>query len=157
MGDVACLVACSASKRDERTVAWQLYDSTLFQKSWTAATVLGQPYVVSAKHGLVPPHRRLDPYDETLKTKGEAECTEWAENVLKVLPTDYYEHVVVFGGRDYVEPLRRVHEGPFATNTDHVTFHDPYADTGGNGEQMSLADDLYYATLEGGEVPDVLP
>jgi len=140
----AVFVACSATKRDTRSPAWKLYDSTLFEKSWTAAQMLGQPYVISAKHGLVPPMKRLEPYDETLKTKSSAEANSWADGVWKTLP-EQYDTVVILGGRDYVVPLKRTHDGPFSTPT--VTIHDPYEPTSGNGQQMAVAGELAWTAV----------
>jgi len=140
----AVFVACSDTKRDKKSPAWKLYDSTLFEKSWTAAQMLGDPYVISAKHGLVPPMKRLEWYNETLKTKSQAERTSWAEDVWNVCP-EHYDEVVILGGRDYVEPLKRTHEGPFSTPD--VEIHDPYEPTSGNGQQMAVAGELAWTAV----------
>jgi len=133
MEDTAALVACSNSKRDSRNPGWSLYDSVGFEKSWTAAMVIGHPYVMSAKHGLVDPTERLDPYDKTLKDYTWAEKVAWAEDVLAALD-DGYQTIVLFGGRDYVEPIKHVAE--------EYTIEDPYEGTSGNGTQMSIAGDI---------------
>ena len=140
MEAIATLVACSKSKREERTVSWQLYNSTLFQKSWAAASAIGHPYVVSAKHHLLGPTERVDDYNETLKTKTKAERDEWADVVVSQLD-DHYDAVVVFGGRDYVDPLFRAFGD--------VRFFDPYEQTSGNGQQMSVADEITRRVYDG--------
>lgn len=141
MIDTACLVACGSSKRNGKEPAWQLYDSTLFQKSWGAAMMLGQPYVISAKHGLLHADDRIEPYDETLKNKDDAEKRQWAEDIESEL-SNKYNTVIIFGGRDYVEPIKDV----FGTYRD-VDVLDPYNGTSGNGEQMSVGGDIIAAEV----------
>lgn len=147
--EIAALVACSESKQDDRTIAWQLYNSTLFQKSWTAATVVGTPFVMSGKHGLVRATERLDHYDEYLGDKDAAEKRLWAEGVLDDLPSQY-DTVVLFGGRDYVEPIKKI--TPTYPRRD-LTVYDPYLQTSGNGQQMRVADEIaeraYESRVEG--------
>lgn len=128
----AALVACSNSKRDNRNVSWALYNSTLFEKSWAAASLVGDPFVISAKHHLLTVDDRLDPYDKTLKNFSWDEKVTWAETVCEQLP-EKYDEIVVFGGRDYVEPLLAVAEIP---------VRDVYEGTVGNGEQMATAGDI---------------
>jgi len=142
---IAVLVACSDGKRDGPQPSWGLYDSTLFEKSWTAAQMLGQPYVMSAKHGLVPPTQRLEKYDKTLKNATKAEKLTWAEDVWNSLPREY-DAVVLLGGRDYVDPLKETYQGPF--NTPEVTLYDPYEETTGNGQQMVVAGKLALKSVE---------
>lgn len=130
--DCAALVACSKSKREKRTVAWQLYDSILFQKSWAAATLVGEPYVMSAKHGLLAVNDRVDPYDETLRNATQSERHEWAQSL--DIPSTY-ETLVLFGGRDYVNPVKDVYG-------DNYCIVDVYADCTGNGQQMAVAGEI---------------
>lgn len=144
MNDVAVFVACGKHKRDSKQPIWSLYDSTLFQKSWTAAQMLGDPWVLSAKHGLVPPMHRHEPYDETLKDKTGAEKRTWAENIWKMVP-ETYDTVVVLGGRDYVEPLKETQSPLVAPE---VELFDPYEETVGNGQQMSVAGELAWTAVE---------
>lgn len=139
--DTACLVACGSSKRDGSQPAWGLYDSTLFEKSWAAASLVGDPFVMSAKHGLLTVDDRLKRYNETLKDYTEAEKCEWAESVAKELP-NHYDVVVLFGGRDYVNPLKEALD---------VEVVDAYEGTSGNGKQMAVAGDIVEMELNGGE------
>lgn len=131
---VASFVACSSSKVDSRTVAYQLYDSTLFQKSFSAAQLIGEPYIMSAKHGLLRASERIDPYDEYLGDKTVAEKQSWGEDVVSDIP-DTYDCIVLFGGRDYVEPIVDQYDG-------NASLYDAYKDTSGIGQQLSFAGDV---------------
>lgn len=134
MGEnVAALVACSKNKEASRAVSWKMYDSILFEKSWNAATLLGHPYVMSAKHGLLPVNERIDEYDETLRNYSDDERREWADDVLSSL-SDEYDTIVLFGGRDYVDPIIEMN--------DTYDVRDPYDGTSGNGVQMSIAGEI---------------
>lgn len=139
MSNIACLVACSRSKRDGRNVSFGVYDSVLFEKSWGAASLVGDPFVMSAKHHLLSVNDRVDDYDETLKNYSSDEKIEWAEEVAGQLPR-HYDVVVLFGGRDYVEPLKEVLD---------VEVVDAYEGTSGNGKQMAVAGEIVEAELNG--------
>lgn len=139
---VACLVACGSSKRDGSNPSWGLYSSTLFEKSWAAASLVGQPFVMSAKHGLLTVDDRITPYNETLKNYSAEEKQAWAHEVASSLP-DKYDTVVLFGGRDYVDPLIEAFN--------NIEVIDPYQNTSGNGRQMSVAGDIIEMELNGDE------
>ena len=68
------LVGCVKSKQSDPAIAADLYRSALFRgrRRWVETTC-GRWFVLSAKHGLVSPPEMLEPYDETLTTKGLAE------------------------------------------------------------------------------------
>lgn len=135
MSDVAVLVQCGSQKADGRTISWQLYTSTLFQKSWTAASMLGHPYVMSAEHGLVHADDRHDTYDESLTDKDETYKRHWGRDVLGSLPR-HYDTLVLLGGRDYVLPLQWAVED---RERSFEEIYDPYSVTSGNGQQMRVA------------------
>jgi hypothetical protein len=80
------LVGCVKSKRGSAALAADLYTSALFhgRRRWVEASC-SRWYILSAKHGLVAPDEMLDPYDETLTTKGSRERHAWAERVLAQL------------------------------------------------------------------------
>jgi hypothetical protein len=143
MEKTASLVACSKSKSDSREIAWKLYESPYFENLWAAASLVGDPYVMSAKHGLVKPTERLDPYDETLKNYSAEQKKEWGEEVLSSIP-DHYDTVVLFGGRDYVNPIKEANE----SSGEPYQIDDPFAETSGNGEQMAVASEIAENTME---------
>ncbi len=80
------LVGCVKSKRGSAAPAADLYTSALFhgRRRWVEASC-SRWYILSAKHGLVAPSEMLDPYDETLTTKGSGERRAWADRVLAQL------------------------------------------------------------------------
>lgn len=80
------LVGCVKSKRGSAAPAADLYTSALFhgRRRWVEASC-SRWYILSAKHGLVSPDQMLDPYDETLTTKGSGERRAWADRVLAQL------------------------------------------------------------------------
>lgn len=80
------LVGCVKSKRASAAPAADLYTSALFlgRRRWVETTC-SRWFVLSAKHGLVAPGEMLDPYDETLTTKGSRERHAWSDRVLTQL------------------------------------------------------------------------
>lgn len=79
------LIQCTDSKRDEPAPAKDFYD-----RPW---------YILSAKHGLVPPGRRLTPYDERGISK------EQAREIAMELWEHGFDTVHVTAGRDYTRHL----------------------------------------------------
>ena len=69
---------------------------------------LNDSYVLSAKHGLVPMDRRLEPYDLSLEDLSPAERAAWALRVKERV--DVYQtvrlEVTVLAEELYAEPLR---------------------------------------------------
>lgn len=80
------LVGCVKSKRGSAARAADLYTSALFlgRRRWVEASC-SRWYILSAKHGLVAPDEILEPYDETLTTKGGRDRRAWADGVLSQL------------------------------------------------------------------------
>jgi len=60
------LIQCTASKRDEKAPAKEMYDESVYfraMRNWAEAR--GHPwYIISAKHGLLSPETTIKPYDE---------------------------------------------------------------------------------------------
>ena len=107
------LVSCVARKLCVPAPAKDLYTSPLFVKTRAYAEKTGRPwFVLSAKHGLVPPDKVIAPYDCTLKNMGVADRRRWASNVLTQLEPhlEVVEAVTVLAGKTYYEflepPLR---------------------------------------------------
>src|SRR5262245_22814516 len=80
------LVGCVKSKRAHATRASDLYKSSLFRgrRSWVEKTC-SQWFILSARHGLVRPDARLEPYDQSLVSASRAERRVWSEKVLAAL------------------------------------------------------------------------
>lgn len=82
------LVGCVKDKASVALPAEHLYRSTLFvgRRRYVERTC-DRWFVLSARHGLIEPATIVEPYDETLKTKGRAERRHWSESVLEQLDT----------------------------------------------------------------------
>jgi hypothetical protein len=80
------LVGCVKAKRSSPAPAGDLYVSPLFlgRRRYVERTC-EQWFVLSAKHGLLPPTELVAPYDETLKTKPTAARRRWSDQVLDQL------------------------------------------------------------------------
>ena len=80
------LVGCVKGKLPVPAPAAQLYTSPLFRlRRGYVERTCDAWYVLSAKHGLVPPHHVLEPYDQTLKRATRAERRDWSRQVLAAL------------------------------------------------------------------------
>ena len=95
------LIQCTKSKRDERSPASDLYDeSQLFRKMRSYVQAAGlEWYVLSAKVGLLPPEKNIEPYDEFGVDEQTAKS---AANDLERLGVDEVE---VIAGRKYTAEL----------------------------------------------------
>ena len=102
--DTLVLVGCGQNKRDSKQPIWKLYEGDYFDKKMTLAMLLGHPAVLSAKHGLVMPHEKIEPYDEDLREKEDYKKESWALSVFNSIPEDY-EKVAILAGKDYREHL----------------------------------------------------
>lgn len=101
------LIQCTDSKRKQPAPARLLYDeSSYFRAMREWAEAHDRPwYILSAKHGLVPPERRLGPYDE----RGISE--EQAQRISRELWQQGYDVVHITAGRDYTNHLVPALEG----------------------------------------------
>jgi hypothetical protein len=76
------LISCVSKKQRIASCARDLYVSPLFVKGREyIESHCDKWYILSAKHGLVSPHEIVEPYEETLKTKGREERERWASDV----------------------------------------------------------------------------
>ena len=95
------LIQCTNKKRKGVHKAKQLYDESHYfciMRAWARST--GNPwYILSAKHGLVPPSERIANYDERgLSVK---QCKEIATKLDDAGVTE----VLITAGKDYTNPL----------------------------------------------------
>jgi hypothetical protein len=78
------LVACTSRKREHPTAAEYMYDSPLFKgASYYCRTRCDVWYVLSAKHGVISPLERIDPYDQSLIGAKSNAQREWAQKALR--------------------------------------------------------------------------
>jgi hypothetical protein len=117
------LVSCGKSKRAHRSKAKDLYTGTLFRLSMAYARQLNvdEVYILSAKHGLLDPERKIRPYDKTLKGMTAREVRAWAAGVATELRkrTDLErDHFILLASNDYrkyLVPYLRSSEGSAAS------------------------------------------
>ena len=78
------LIACSSRKKTHAAPAHDLYDSDLFNLSLQFAERLepDEIYVLSAKYGLLPIERVIEPYNKTLNEMSASDVKRWATYVL---------------------------------------------------------------------------
>ena len=103
-----CLVSCGRRKVSNAVPAKDLYCSPQFRKTRELVESQGWPwFILSAKHGLLDPERRTEPYDKTLTTMNGAEQEEWAAAVIDALKSHLVEvrSVVIFAGETYRKHL----------------------------------------------------
>lgn len=95
------LIQCTNSKRNQPAPARNLYDPSGYFRDMRAwAQSRGDPwFILSAEHGLVPPERRLAPYDE----RGISESQ--AREIATELWRREFDTVHVTAGRDYTRHL----------------------------------------------------
>ena len=95
------LIQCTNTKRSGTHKARDLYDeSAYFRRMRKWAQARGDPwYILSAKHGLVAPDTRLEPYDERGLTDTQA------ETIATQLHADGVDTIHVTAGRDYTDEL----------------------------------------------------
>lgn len=103
-----CLVSCGCCKLKHAAPAKSLYRSERFQRTRRFVEERGWPwFILSAKHGLLPPDRKIDRYDETLCTMPEEDRKKWAEGVLDDLRPRLGDvrSIVIFADPKYSEHL----------------------------------------------------
>lgn len=77
-------ISCVSKKLPHRAMAEELYVSDLFKKSLAYARTLAPKkiFILSAKYGLVPLDKVIEPYEQTLNTMRDRDVKDWAANVL---------------------------------------------------------------------------
>jgi hypothetical protein len=105
-----CLIACSRTKAPVAAPAASLYRGDLFQKSltWAQREDYTEVAILSARHGVVPLHQVVEPYDDSLTTATMLQRRRWAAHVLATLQEHWLAEaceVTFMAGRRYTEPL----------------------------------------------------
>jgi hypothetical protein len=108
------LVACAKTKLAHPAQAQDLYTSPLFRSAaWYCREVYDCWYILSAKHGVVPPSVELQPYDLTLTDLSPDERWAWGTSVTESLRRrhpgrhEWYLHA----GGVYRKPIERRLDG----------------------------------------------
>lgn len=119
---------CGSDKRDQKSVSWKLYDSLYFESRMSTAMMLGRPFIVSAKHGLVRPSDRLEPYDASMSSLEEYEKDSWALGIVTKIPPNV-DSVYLLTSKAYSKPLKKM-----LLNQTDVNIYDCFVNCSGIGE-----------------------
>ena len=114
------LISCVSKKLTHRAKAKDLYISTLFKLNLKYAEKLNPDdiFILSAKYGLLPLDREIEPYEQTLNNMRSNEIRQWAHLVLEklnsVCPIDETEFIFLAGDkyRKYLLPHMRHCQSP---------------------------------------------
>lgn len=81
------LISCVSKKREHKTKAKYLYQSTLFKYALKYAQKFtpDKIYILSALYGLVELDEEINPYNKTLNKMKKIEKQEWSNKVLNQL------------------------------------------------------------------------
>src|SRR5450759_2994064 len=94
------LIPCVSQKLSHAALAKDLYVSSLFKFCLRYAKTLKPDliFILSAKYGLVALDQPLEPYNDTLNTKRDAEIRQWAQGVVQQLRSkvDLERDTVIF-------------------------------------------------------------
>ena len=105
-------LSCTKEKANKRCKAKDMYmESSLFEKSYKYAETLNPDkiYILSAKHGLLPLSKEIDPYNVTLNDASVDERKKWTETVVKQMKKagiDFNAKTYFFCGENYIEFLK---------------------------------------------------
>lgn len=117
-GKCIALVSCVKTKSDRALPAKNLYISTWFKKAQSLVERSGAEwFILSAKHGLLNPNDKIEPYEQTLKIMDAAERRVWAAKVIDqmdILLPDA-DKVIILAGVDYRTNLMQYLYGRFAS------------------------------------------
>lgn len=104
------VVPCGTTKAAVPSPAGQLYLGTYHRLGLRAATALtgtDSIRILSARHGLLPLHRKIDPYNLRLGQPGAVTAEHLREQAAGQGLLDHPD-VILFGGRDHVELAQQV-------------------------------------------------
>lgn len=106
------LLSCTKSKLDKPAPAKDMYSpSPMFQKTKAYGETLkpDKMFILSAKYGLLPMDKQIEPYDLTLKTMKKDEKDKWGEMVKqqmgKVGVNPQSDKFTFLTGSEYMKPL----------------------------------------------------
>ncbi len=109
------LISCVAKKLEGKHEAYKLYSpSTLFKTHWNYALYClkkdprKEIFIISAKHGVISPFKKIEKYDVTLKTMSKEDRRNWAQKVILQLQEKFNLNktkFIILAGKDYYEYL----------------------------------------------------
>ena len=104
-------VGCGAAKRKRACKAEDMYTGSYFKQCITYAKTLTKDnniYILSAKYGVLPLNKVINPYNKTLNTMSKDEINEWANMVITQLQELHITPdmpVTFICGKNYYQPL----------------------------------------------------
>lgn len=106
-------ISCSKTKCSKKTVAENMYTSTLFKYSLEYAKSLKPThiYILSAKYGVLELDRQIEPYNKTLNTMNDKQVKLWSYKCykqLKELNTNFNDEVIFLTGEQYHKYLKQI-------------------------------------------------
>ena len=106
------LLSCTKSKLDKPAPAKDMYSpSPMFQKTKAYGETLkpDKMFILSAKYGLLPMDKQIEPYDLTLKTMKKDEKDKWGamvkQQMSKVGVNPQSDKFTFLTGSEYMKPL----------------------------------------------------
>ena len=106
------LLSCTKSKLDKPAPAKDMYSpSPMFQKTKAYGETLkpDKMFILSAKYGLLPMDKQIEPYDLTLKTMKADEKSKWGDTVKQQMGqagvNPQSDKFVFLTGSEYMIPL----------------------------------------------------
>jgi len=110
MADVIIIIPCGFLKVDKPTIAQDLYIGPYFRSNlaWAKSVAPeGQIYILSAKHGLMPLHAVVAPYNLKMGQPGSVSALVIKDQASRLNLTDG-RRVYGIGGKLYLDKLRSV-------------------------------------------------
>ncbi len=114
------LISCTKTKRPGVHTAKDIYSSPRFKLIWQYV----EPrydcvFILSAKHGLLPPERRIRAYDETMHGRVRRVRERWARKVERQIRAHIPRgaHIEFWCGAAYWGPLKEALERDYAVRT----------------------------------------
>jgi len=103
------LVACCSKKLENKSLAKELYQNTLFKSSMEYLNKrCDNIFILSAKHGLLELNEEIEPYDLTLNKMNRNERISWSKEVLEKLKLKtnlQHDEFIILAGNNYREEL----------------------------------------------------
>lgn len=108
------LISCTSKKQEFKCIAEEMYSkSLLFRLSLSYALNRvddknSQIFVLSAKYGLLPLSKIIEPYNMTLKSMKKSEIAEWGKNVYGQMQQTFdleNTQFIFLAGQSYIKPL----------------------------------------------------
>lgn len=124
--DVA-LVGCGKMKAvtESDLPASELYIGNPFKMAFRhAMQTADDVHILSALHGMIPPHKRLAPYDYSMTKMFISDQRKWGIRVLTELKAAYpltLLRIIFYAGQDYVRPIMDA----VTTETSYWAFENP--------------------------------